>query len=76
MKLGSQNRTLPQVPIEELLALPGVYGVKKIEIHEDFEFLPIQNDLAILTLEKSITFDSKTKKGKLQTKSYLSKSKV
>ena len=39
MKLGSLSRTLPQVPNEELLAMPGVYGVKKIETHEDFDLL-------------------------------------
>ena len=78
MKLGSRNRKLPAVPTKELLALPGVYGVKKIEIHKDFDYLQGQNDLAILTLEKSITFDSETKKGELQTKhkSYRIKSKV
>ena len=78
MKLGSINHTLPQVPKQELLTIPGVYGVKKIEIHEDFDDLnePPHSDLAILTLAKPFMFDNKTKKGELQTKSYHTKSNV
>ena len=68
---------MPQVPKKELLKLPGVYGVKKIEIHEDYEDKDsssyIINDLAILTLAKPFIFDNETKKGELQTKSYNTK---
>ena len=63
-------------PIKELLKRPGVYGVKNIDIHENFkQDSGIYNDLAILTLAKPITFTSGRKKGKLQTKGDLSKSK-
>ena len=76
MKLGSINKKLPLKPIQELLAIQGVYGVKKIEIHKDYNRLKAYNDLAILTLATPITFDSETKKIELQTKSYRTKSKV
>ena len=76
LKLGSINNTLPQVPKKEILTIPGVYGVQKIEIHEDFEDLPDPPDLAILTLAKPFMFDNETKKGELQTKSYNTKSNV
>ena len=83
LKLGSINYTLPKVPKKELLKLPGVYGVKKIEIHEDYEkrdedgsLIYLINDLAILTLAKPFMFDDETKKGELQTKSYHAKGKV
>ena len=75
LKLGSINYTLPQVPKKELLTIPGVYGVKKIETHEDYEDND-PPDLAILTLAKPFMFDNKTKKGELQTKSYNTKSNV
>ena len=81
LKLGSINNTLPQVPKKEL-TIPGVYTVKKIEIHEDYEDkdedgrLSLKNDLAILTLAKPFMFDDETLKGELQTKSYRTKSKV
>ena len=75
---------MPQVPKKELLSLtiPGVYEVKKIEIHEDYEdknedgSFSLKNDLAILTLAKPIMFDNETKKGELQTKNYHAKGKV
>ena len=67
------------MPIEqknELLKRPGVHGVKKIEIHADYDDNEIQNDLAILTLANPITFDDETKKIELQAKSYRTESKV
>jgi hypothetical protein len=71
---------LPEVPKKELLSLtiPGVYGVKEIEIHEDYVEKDVdgKNDLAILTLAKPFMFDNETKKGELQTKSYHTKGKV
>jgi secreted trypsin-like serine protease len=76
MKLGSRNNTLPQEQKKELLKRRGVYGVKKIEIHEDYDENDVENDLAILTLARPITFDRETKKIELQTKSYRTKSKV
>ena len=78
MKLGSNTTShiLPRKPIQQLLAMQGVYGVKKIEIHKDYYHPKAYNDLAILTLATPIKFDSETKKGELQTKNYLAKSKV
>ena len=86
MKLGSLNSTLPKVSKKKLLKLSGVHGVKNIEIHEDYSpGLPPDppnngrrpfNDLAIMTLTKPFIFDSETEKGKLQKKSYHTKSKV
>ena len=67
---------MPQEPKKELLKRQGVYGVKNIEIHQDYDAVNYQNDLAILTLATPITFDSETKKIELQTKSYHTKSKV
>ena len=67
---------MPQEQKKELLKRQGVYGVKNIEIHQDYDALKSQNDLAILTLATPITFDSETKKIELQTKSYRTKSKV
>ena len=85
MKLGSLNRTLPKVSRKKLFKLSGVHGVKKIEIHQDYS--PADpgiltpgtqpfNDLAIITLTKPFAFDGETEKGKLQSKSYHTKSKV
>ena len=74
------NITLPQLRKEKLLANDffgadiDVYEVKKIDIHEDFNSINFQNDLAILTVAKP--FDTKAKKGELQTESYEPKSKV
>ena len=82
MKSGSQNDlniTLPQLPKGKLLANDffgtdiNVYEVKKIDIHEDFNYLRRHHDLAILTVAKP--FDNETQKGELQTKSYEPKSK-
>ena len=67
---------MPQEQKEELLKRQGVYGVKNIEIHQDYHDVNSQNDLAILTLATPITFDTETKKIELQTKSYRTKSKV
>ena len=65
---------MPPEQKEELLKRRGVHGVKKIEIHKDYEI--VLNDIAILTLEKPITFDGETKKIELQTKRYRTKSKL
>ena len=67
MKLGSLNSTLPKIPKQKLLTIPGVHGVKKIERHKDYNGQKLYNDLAILTLAKPITFDNETTKGELQT---------
>ena len=67
---------MPPEQKEELLKRRGVHGVKKIEIHKDYDDENSQNDIAILTLEKPITFDGETKKIELQTKRYRTKSKV
>ena len=67
---------MPQEPKKELLKRHGVYGVKNIEIHQDYDDVNFQNDLAILTLATPITFVTETKKIELQTKSYRTKSKV
>ena len=56
--------------------MPGIHGVKKIEIHEDYVPNVYLNDLAILTLTKPFIFGKKkrkTEKGKLQTKNYHTK---
>ena len=56
--------------------MPGIHGVKKIEIHEDYVPGVYLNDLAILTLTKPFIFGKKkmkTEKGKLQTKNYHTK---
>ena len=84
MKLGSLNSTLPKVSKKKLFKLSGVHGVKKIEIHQDYSPADPQspgsrpfNDLAIITLTKPFVFEKfETEKGKLQSKSYHTKSKV
>ena len=56
--------------------MPGIHGVKKIEIHEDYVPNVYLNDLAILTLTKPFIFGKKkrkTEKGKLQIKNYHTK---
>ena len=75
--------TLPEVSKNRLLKLSGVHSVKKIEIHQDYSPAdPLSrssrplNDLAIITLTKPFEFDGETEKGKLQSKSYKTKSKV
>ena len=85
-EIGSRNNTLPNVSRHQhlakkkLLKIPGIFGVKKIEIHENYVPGQFFNDIAIMTMTKPFEFDrktkDKTKKGKLQTKTYITKSKV
>jgi hypothetical protein len=62
---------LPKKSKKQLLKIPGVHGIKKIEIHEDYVPGAFLNDLAIITLTKPFNFRSKKrKKGMLQTTNY------
>ena len=87
-KIGNLNNRLPDVSHlpqrakNQLLKKRGVFEVKKIEIHEEYVPGHFLNDVAIMTLKKHFKFNRKTKKGKkikkgkLQTKNYLTKGKV